>query len=112
MARRRLDTGNNENCFFCGENVHQCKTLETHVRVENMAKEMADVEVLEQLSKDIVVDAYHVKCLTEYNNKYRSFTTPEKVSKERSLIEGMATIQLNCNSISYIIVLIYRTSVV
>ena len=47
----------------------------------------------------VATDAkYHLKCLVEYKNKYRSFKSPGKVIKESSLIEGI----IGCKGAYYI----------
>ena len=86
---------NNKTCFFCEEpsnDLSSCQTVELNQKVTDMATEMGDSQILAKLCQDDMVAAkakYHLKCLVEFKNKYRSFKTPEKVVKESSLIEGI-----------------------
>ena len=94
-TRKSVDKVLNENCFFCGgcsKDMHRCLTLRLHHQIKDIATEMCDNEVLGKLIKGdmVATDAkYHLKCLVEYKNKYRSFKSPGKVIKESSLIEGI-----------------------
>jgi len=86
---------NLEKCFFCekfSKDLHRCQTLQLNQKVRNIALEMGDNQVLAKLSQGdmVAVDAmYHLSCLVDYKNKYRSFKSPGKVIKESSLIEGI-----------------------
>ena len=67
--------------------------FELNDKVESMAKEMRDPNVLGKMASqgDMIADVtyYHIKCLVEYKNKYRSFKSSGKATKENSLIEGI-----------------------
>ena len=82
-----------EKCFLCGEfskDMHRCQTFERNQKVRDIATEMGNNQMLAKLSQGdmVAVDAkYHLRCLVDYKNKYRSFKSPEKVLKESSLIE-------------------------
>ena len=83
-------------CFFCDsseKDLHLCQTFELNDKVESMAKEMRDPNVLGKMASqgDMIADVtyYHIKCLVEYKNKYRSFKSSGKATKENSLIEGI-----------------------
>ena len=96
--RKSVEKVLNKNCFFCGEvskDMHRCQTLELHQKIKDIATEMCDNEVLGKLSQGDVVAAdadYHLKCLVDYKNKYRSFKSSGKVAKESSLFEGIFTV--------------------
>ena len=85
-------------CFFCGcgksaeENSwHQCQTLVLHNKVKTIAIELADHKPLAKLSEgDMVATeaAYHLKCLNERYNKYRSFCKNSFRENESDFIEG------------------------
>jgi len=70
-----------KSCFFCdtkeeSENLHECQTLYTDMRVRKIAQDMADTELLQKLSEGdmVAIEAkYHASCLVTLYNKYRDF---------------------------------------
>ena len=72
--------------------MHRCQTLELNQKVRDIATEMGDNQMLAKLSQGDMVAVYakyHLRCLVDYKNKYRSFKSPRKVLKESRLIEDI-----------------------
>ena len=60
---------------------------------------MGDNQTVAKLSQGdmVAIDAkYHLRCLVDYKNKYRSFKSSGKVVKELSLIEGTLPLSIGC----------------
>ena len=91
--RSEKNPTHSEKCFFCGEfskDMHRCQTLELNQKVRDIEIEMGDNQMLAKLRQGdmVAVDAkYHLRCLVDYKNKYRSSKSSGKVLKESSLIE-------------------------
>ena len=75
---------------------HQCQTLVLHKKVKTIAIELADHKLFTKLSEGDMVATeavYHLKCLNELYNKYRSFCNTSFRKNESNFIE------VTCNNI-------------
>ena len=101
--RRKSLTNNKEDCILCGKGgqLHEVTTFSTDQNICRMITEINDATLMPKISGVDLIAAeakYHLKCLTDLRNRYRSQLTKKRQEscgkEDEKIMESQAFIEL------------------
>lgn len=105
--RRKSLTNNKEDCILCGKGgqLHEVTTFSTDQNIRRMITEINDATLMPKISGVDLIAAliaaeakYHLKCLTDLRNRYRSQLTKKRQEscgkEDEKIMESQAFIEL------------------